>query len=55
MVKAAAANTSLFGGVTRWYRCPHGHEYGVGNCGMLNGAGVCPECGARIGGRGNLA
>lgn len=52
MVKAAAANTALYGGVTQWYRCRNGHEYGVGDCGMLNGVGVCPECGVGIGGRG---
>lgn len=57
MVKATAADTALRSGVgvTRWYRCPNGHEYGVGDCGMLNGAGVCPECGSRIGGPRNLA
>ncbi|CAM9746103.1 unnamed protein product [Ascophyllum nodosum] len=54
MVKAAAANTGLYGGVTKWYRCPNGHTYGVGNCGELNASGACPECGARIGGLNNL-
>ena len=54
MVKAAAANTALYGGVTKWYRCPNGHTYGVGNCGELNASGACPECGARIGGLNNL-
>lgn len=50
MVKAVAANTGLFGGVTKWYRCPNGHEYGVGDCGMLNGEGKCIECEAPVGG-----
>ncbi|CAM9306733.1 unnamed protein product [Pylaiella littoralis] len=50
MVKAAAADTQLHGGVTKWYTCPNGHIYGVGDCGMLNGAGNCMECGAAVGG-----
>lgn len=52
MVMAAAADTSLSGGVTTWYRCSNGHVFGVGNCGRLNGAGTCDECGVRIGGQG---
>lgn len=50
MVKAAAANSSLSGGVTTYYKCQNGHWYGVGNCGMLNGAGRCVECGVPVGG-----
>lgn len=34
-----------------WYTCSHcSHIYVVGNCGQLNEAAVCPECGTRIGG-----
>lgn len=50
MVKAAAANSRLYGGVTKWYTCPNGHMYGVGDCGMFNGVGKCIECGADVGG-----
>ncbi|CAM9306806.1 unnamed protein product [Pylaiella littoralis] len=50
MVKAAAASTQLHGGVTKWYTCPNGHMYGVGDCGMFNGVGNCLECGAIVGG-----
>lgn len=50
MVKAAAASSSLSGGVTKYYKCPNGHWYGVGNCGMFDGEGRCMECGARVGG-----
>ena len=35
---------------TRWYRCPNGHLYAVGECGRPMQNGICPECGARIGG-----
>ncbi|CAM9834697.1 unnamed protein product [Scytosiphon promiscuus] len=52
MVMAVAADPGLSGGVTKYYRCRNGHSYGVGDCGMLNQGGVCPECGDTIGGRG---
>jgi len=32
-----------------WYRCINGHLYVVADCGALNQAGACPECGSRIG------
>ena len=35
-----------------WYRCPNGHIYVIGDCGLANQGGVCPECGAPIGGAG---
>ena len=34
------------------YRCPNGHYYIIGECGGANQGGVCPDCGARIGGGG---
>ena len=34
------------------YRCPNGHYYIIGECGGANQGGVCPDCGARIGGSG---
>ncbi|CAM9810005.1 unnamed protein product [Ectocarpus fasciculatus] len=52
MVMDVAAGTGLSGGVTKYYKCPNGHLYGVGDCGELNGGGICPECGLAIGGRG---
>jgi hypothetical protein len=36
---------------TKWYKCPNGHLYVVGECGGPMESGRCPECGARIGGR----
>ena len=32
------------------YACPNGHIYTVGDCGGAMERGVCPECGAKIGG-----
>ena len=39
------------GSVTKWWKCPNGHLYAVGNCGQLNQSGKCPSCGAQIGGQ----
>uniref|UniRef100_A0AC35FDZ6 RZ-type domain-containing protein n=1 Tax=Panagrolaimus sp. PS1159 TaxID=55785 RepID=A0AC35FDZ6_9BILA len=36
--------------VTRWYKCPNGHIYGIGNCGGAVVTSQCPECKATIGG-----
>ncbi|KAL7746976.1 hypothetical protein RI367_007688 [Sorochytrium milnesiophthora] len=38
------------GGATRWYTCPNGHYYAVGDCGGVVTEGRCMECGAAIGG-----
>ena len=35
---------------TRWYKCPNGHLYVVGECGGPMQQGICPECRAQIGG-----
>jgi len=35
---------------TRWYKCPNGHLYVVGECGGPMERSICPECHARIGG-----
>ncbi|MEW5317336.1 MAG: hypothetical protein WDW38_008643 [Sanguina aurantia] len=32
------------------YRCPNGHFYLIGNCGMAMERAVCAECGASVGG-----
>ncbi|KAF9358202.1 hypothetical protein BGX26_002269 [Mortierella sp. AD094] len=37
-------------GSGRWYRCPNGHPYVIGECGMAMESSNCPECGARVGG-----
>ena len=35
---------------TTWNTCPNGHQYLIGDCGQPNAPGVCPDCGAAIGG-----
>ncbi|KAA0201878.1 hypothetical protein HAZT_HAZT003220 [Hyalella azteca] len=41
-----------FAGSGHWYKCPRGHVYAIGNCGLANQVSRCPEagCGAVIGG-----
>ncbi|KAI9188976.1 hypothetical protein H9P43_000398 [Blastocladiella emersonii ATCC 22665] len=36
--------------IGHWYRCPNGHLYSIGDCGMAMTQSRCPECGATIGG-----
>ena len=35
---------------TKWYKCPKGHLYVVGECGRPTEKSICPECGSSIGG-----
>jgi len=35
---------------TKWYKCPNGHLYVVGECGRPMEESVCPECNEKIGG-----
>ncbi|KAF9129395.1 hypothetical protein BGW39_004203 [Mortierella sp. 14UC] len=44
------AVTAHLNGSGHWYRCPNGHQYVIGECGMAMMESTCPECGARIGG-----
>jgi len=39
-----------FSGTGHWYRCPNGHYYTIGDCGMAMQQSRCIECGAVIGG-----
>ena len=34
----------------RWFACPNGHPYFIGECGGAMQEATCNECGARIGG-----
>ena len=36
---------------TKWYHCPNGHAYTIGECGLAMVESRCPECGEKIGGR----
>ena len=36
---------------TKWYQCPNGHAYTIGECGLPMEESRCPECGEKIGGR----
>lgn len=40
-----------FGTAGRFYQCPNGHPFTVGQCGQTMQEARCPECGAGIGGR----
>uniref|UniRef100_A0AC34F6S1 RZ-type domain-containing protein n=1 Tax=Panagrolaimus sp. ES5 TaxID=591445 RepID=A0AC34F6S1_9BILA len=42
---------ALDGAVTKWYKCPNGHMYGIGDCGQAMVETKCPECGTVIGGQ----
>ena len=35
---------------TKWYQCPNGHAYTIGECGLPMEESRCPECGEKIGG-----
>jgi len=38
---------------SRFYTCPNGHQYVIGNCGKAFEIGQCPECQEAIGGGGH--
>ncbi|CAK1556370.1 unnamed protein product [Leptosia nina] len=38
----------------RWFKCPNGHHYCIGECGGAMEIGTCPDCGAKIGGRSHV-
>ncbi|GJJ72575.1 hypothetical protein EMPS_04933 [Entomortierella parvispora] len=44
------AISATLGGSGHWYRCPNGHTYVIGDCGMAMMESTCPECGAVVGG-----
>ncbi|CUS14855.1 unnamed protein product [Tuber aestivum] len=46
------AMSAEFSSTGRWYTCPNGHPFTIGDCGMAREARPCPDCGATIGGRG---
>ncbi|CAE6473834.1 unnamed protein product [Rhizoctonia solani] len=48
-----AAGRSIFSPI-QFYQCPNLHPYVVGESGSPTQSGICPECGAQIGGRGYI-
>ena len=36
---------------TKWYQCPNGPAYVIGECGLAMIESRCPECGEKIGGK----
>ncbi len=56
IVRAAEELGRERGAVTKWYRCPNGHYFGVGDCGIpvgkKGGQGNCPDCKELVGGQG---
>nr|CEG05411.1 unnamed protein product [Fusarium clavum] len=50
-----AASMGELSGTGHWYTCVNGHPFTINNCGMAMEEAVCPECGARIGGRNHVA
>ncbi|KAJ3119106.1 hypothetical protein HDU96_000021 [Phlyctochytrium bullatum] len=53
LISVFKAMSVEFNGSGHWYRCPQGHMYTIGECGMAMQASHCPECGERIGGGGH--
>ena len=39
---------------TKWYQCPNGHAYTIGECGLPMEESICPECKEKIGGRDHI-
>ena len=39
---------------TKWYKCPNGHLYTVGECGRPMEESSCPQCKEKIGGRNHI-
>ena len=37
-------------GANRWFTCPNGHPFAIGQCGGAMEEAQCPECGEKIGG-----
>lgn len=50
-LEVLAAMTREFRGTGHWYYCQNGHPFTIGECGGAVQLALCPECGARVGGR----
>ncbi|KAI6647050.1 E3 ubiquitin-protein ligase [Oopsacas minuta] len=45
-----SAKVAMIGESGKWYQCPKGHPYFIGNCGGAVTTYVCADCGCKIGG-----
>jgi len=49
----AAMASELGARAGKWFQCPNGHPYAIGECGGATEISKCPDCGARVGGTGH--
>ena len=50
MVQQALMEAGADRGAKRWFTCPNGHPFAIGQCGGAMQRSTCPECGEEIGG-----
>ena len=50
MVQRALMDAGAERGAKRWFTCPNGHPFAIGQCGGAMQVATCPECGEEIGG-----
>ena len=50
MVQRALMEAGAERGAKRWFTCPNGHPFAIGQCGGAMQRSTCPECGEEIGG-----
>lgn len=53
MVQRALMEAGADRGAKRWFTCPNGHPFAIGNCGGAVMESTCPECNSKIGGQGH--
>lgn len=53
MVQKALMEAGVDRGAKRWFTCPNGHPFAIGNCGGAVMESTCPECNVKIGGTGH--
>jgi len=54
VVKAMETDLAGYGSAKgKWFVCPNGHPYAIGECGGATQLSTCPDCKASIGGTGH--
>ena len=53
MVQRALMEAGASSGAKRWFTCPNGHPFAIGDCGGATVKARCPECNEEIGGSGH--